>query len=93
MISQSFFPKLGFDPTQFVPITIMAKLPYILVVHPKVPVSTFAEFIAYAKANPNKLNDASPFDRLRPPSHRRNAQARRRHQDDARALFRAWRRR
>jgi tripartite-type tricarboxylate transporter receptor subunit TctC len=60
VISQSFFPKLGFDPTQFVPVTIMAKLPYILVVHPKVPVSTFAEFIAYAKANPNKLNDASP---------------------------------
>ena len=50
VISQSFFPKLGFDPTQFVPITIMAKLPYILVVHPKVPVSNFAEFIAYAKA-------------------------------------------
>ena len=60
VISQSFFPKLGFDPSQFVPITIMAKLPYILVVHPKVPVSNFAEFIAYAKANPNKLNDASP---------------------------------
>ena len=60
VISQSFFRKLGFDPTQFVPITIMAKLPYILVVHPKVPVSTFAEFIAYAKANPGKLNYATP---------------------------------
>jgi tripartite-type tricarboxylate transporter receptor subunit TctC len=60
VISQSFFPKLGFDPTQFVPVTIMAKLPYILVVHPKVPASNFAEFIAYARANPNKLNDASP---------------------------------
>jgi tripartite-type tricarboxylate transporter receptor subunit TctC len=60
VISQSFFPKLGFDPTQFVPITIMAKLPYILVVHPKVPVTTFAEFIAYARANPDKLSDASP---------------------------------
>src|SRR3954449_4396619 len=33
VISQSFFPKLGFDPTQFVPVTIMARLPYILVVH------------------------------------------------------------
>ena len=60
VISQSFFPKLGFDPTQFVPITIMAKLPYILVVHPKLPVKNFAEFIAYAKAHPNTLNDASP---------------------------------
>ena len=60
VISPSFFPKIAFDPSQFVPITIMAKLPYILVVHPKVPVNTFAEFIAYAKANPNKLNYASP---------------------------------
>jgi tripartite-type tricarboxylate transporter receptor subunit TctC len=60
VISQNWFPKLGFDPTQFVPITIMARLPYILVVHPKVPVNTFAEFIAYAKAHPGTLNDASP---------------------------------
>jgi tripartite-type tricarboxylate transporter receptor subunit TctC len=60
VISQNWFPKLGFDPTQFVPITIMARLPYILVVHPKVPISTFAEFVAYAKAHPNALNDASP---------------------------------
>jgi tripartite-type tricarboxylate transporter receptor subunit TctC len=60
VISPSFFAKLAFDPTQFVPITIMAKLPYILVVHPKVPVSTFKEFIAYAKANPGKLNYATP---------------------------------
>ena len=60
VISPSFVPNLPFDPSQFVPVTIMAKLPYILVVHPKVPVNTFAEFIAYAKANPNALNDASP---------------------------------
>jgi tripartite-type tricarboxylate transporter receptor subunit TctC len=60
VISPSFFAKLAFDPTQFVPITIMAKLPYILVVHPKVPVSTFKEFVAYAKANPGKLNYATP---------------------------------
>ena len=60
VISPSFVPNLPFDPSQFVPVTIMAKLPYILVVHPKVPASNFAEFIAYARANPNKLNDASP---------------------------------
>lgn len=60
VISENWFPKLGFDPKQFVPVTIMARLPYILVVHPKVPVTTFAEFIAYAKAHPNSLNDASP---------------------------------
>ena len=60
VISPTFFPKITFDPSQFVPLTIMAKVPYILVAHPKVPVATFAEFIAYAKANPGKLNYASP---------------------------------
>ena len=60
VISPSFVPNLAFDPSQFVPVTIMAKLPYILVVHPKVPVTTFAEFIAYAKANPGKLNYGTP---------------------------------
>ena len=60
VISPSFVPKLNFDPSLFVPITIMARLPYILVVHPKVPVETFAAFIAYAKANPDKLNYGSP---------------------------------
>ena len=51
--------KLPFDPSQFVPVTIMAKLPYILMVHPKVPAATFAEF-AFAKANPGKLNTGTP---------------------------------
>jgi tripartite-type tricarboxylate transporter receptor subunit TctC len=60
VISPSFDPNLPFDPSQFVPVTIMAKLPYILVVHPKVPVTTFAEFITYAKANPGKLNYGTP---------------------------------
>jgi len=60
VISASYFKKINFDPSQFVPITIMAKVPYIMVVHPKVPVATFAEFIAYARANPGKLNYASP---------------------------------
>ena len=60
VISASYFKKINFDPSQFVPITIMAKVPYILVVHPKVPAATFAEFVAYAKANPGKLNYASP---------------------------------
>jgi tripartite-type tricarboxylate transporter receptor subunit TctC len=60
VIAASWFPKLGFDPKEFVPVTIMARLPYVLVAHPKVPVANFAEFIAYAKAHPNTLNDASP---------------------------------
>jgi tripartite-type tricarboxylate transporter receptor subunit TctC len=59
VISPSFVPNLAL-PSQFVPVTIMAKLPYILLVHPKLPVATFWEFIAYAQANPGKLNYGTP---------------------------------
>ena len=59
VISQSFFPKLGFDPSAFVPVSIYAELPYLVVVNPKVPASTLQELIAYAKANPGKVNYAS----------------------------------
>ncbi len=59
-ISQYLYPRLGFDPAAFVPITIMAALPYVLVTYPTAPVSSLEEFIAYAKAHPDKLNYASP---------------------------------
>jgi len=60
VISQTFYPKLGFDPEAFTPISIFATQPFVLLVNPKVPVKTLAELIAYAKANPGKLNFASP---------------------------------
>jgi len=48
------------DPVKdFAPITLLAVAPNILVVHPSVPVKNFQEFIAYAKANPTKINFAS----------------------------------
>jgi tripartite-type tricarboxylate transporter receptor subunit TctC len=59
VISQSFFPKLGFDPGAFVPVSIYAELPYLLVANPKVAASTLEELIAYARANPGKINYAS----------------------------------
>ena len=43
----------------FVPVTMLAKVPTVLVVHPDVPVKNFKEFIAYCKANPGKLNYSS----------------------------------
>jgi tripartite-type tricarboxylate transporter receptor subunit TctC len=43
----------------FVPVTLLARVPNVLVVHPDVPVKNFKEFIAYAKANPGKLNYSS----------------------------------
>lgn len=58
-VSQHFFPKLGFDPTAFVPVTIMVTVPSGIVVNPKIPVSTLPELIAYAKANPDKITYGS----------------------------------
>ena len=59
-IGPSLYAKLPYDPVRdFAPITLLAVAPNILVVHPSVPVKNFQEFIAYAKANPTKINFAS----------------------------------
>src|SRR5689334_3959104 len=59
-VNQYLF-KLPFDTAKdFAPITVLATSPNVLVVNPSVPAKTFAELIAYAKANPGKLNFASP---------------------------------
>ena len=60
VVSQHFYPKLGFDPTAFVPVTVMASLPYVLVAHPGIRASTLQELVALAKADPEKLTYASP---------------------------------
>jgi tripartite-type tricarboxylate transporter receptor subunit TctC len=59
-VSQNLYPKLGFDPSTFVAVTVMAQLPYVLVVNPRLPVSNVRELVDYARANPGKLNYASP---------------------------------
>jgi tripartite-type tricarboxylate transporter receptor subunit TctC len=60
VINQNLYAKLPFDPTSFVPISIMGIVPNALVVNPKkVPVGTLAEFIAYARANPGKITSAT----------------------------------
>jgi tripartite-type tricarboxylate transporter receptor subunit TctC len=59
-VSQSLYPKLGFDPSTFVAVSVLAKLPYVLVVNPKLRVANVAELVAYARAHPGKLNYASP---------------------------------
>lgn len=59
-ISQYFFPKLGFDPAAFVPISVFAQQPLLLVANPRFPAATLSALIAYAKDNPGKINFASP---------------------------------
>ena len=62
-VNQSLFANLPFDVQRdFTPVTLLAQSPNVLVVHPSVPVKDFRELLAYAKANPDKLNFASPGD-------------------------------
>jgi tripartite-type tricarboxylate transporter receptor subunit TctC len=57
----AFFPNLGWDPVKdFAPVSMVATVPIILVINPAIPASNARELIAYAKANPGKLNIASP---------------------------------
>ncbi len=53
------YRTLNYDPTQLTPIAIMSHVPNVLLVRPDFPAKTVQEFIAYAKANPGKLNYAS----------------------------------
>jgi tripartite-type tricarboxylate transporter receptor subunit TctC len=49
----------GYDPARFVPITMLAKIPNVLVVRKELPATTLKELISYGKANPGKLSYAS----------------------------------
>ena len=58
-INPSLYPNAGYDPRKdFAPIGLIGSLPSVLVVHPSLPVHSVAELIAYAKANPGKVNYA-----------------------------------
>ena len=59
--SPAFFAHLPWDPLRdFAPISLVATVPIIVVINPAVPANNVRELIAYAKANPGKLNMASP---------------------------------
>jgi len=49
----------GYDPTRFVPITMLAKIPNVLVARKDIPGATLKELIDYGRANPGKLTYAS----------------------------------
>ncbi len=59
-ITPSIYPNLPYDPIKsFAPVAWVARVPNVLAVHPSVPANNLKEFIAYAKANPGKLNYGS----------------------------------
>jgi tripartite-type tricarboxylate transporter receptor subunit TctC len=59
-VNPSLFSKLPYDTVRdLIPVTMVASAPLMLVVHPSVPAKSVTEFIAYAKANPGKLNFGS----------------------------------
>ena len=60
VVNPNLHKKLAYDPLKdFAPIILIASAPSVLVVNPKVPAQNIAEFTAYARANPGKLNYAS----------------------------------
>jgi tripartite-type tricarboxylate transporter receptor subunit TctC len=60
-VSPYIYSKLPYDPVKdFVPVTVLAAVPNVLVVHPSLGVKSLRELIALAKAKPGTLNFASP---------------------------------
>ena len=59
VINHNLYSKLPFDPTEFVPIIIISRVPNALVVNPKVKANTVPEFIAQARANPGTITSAT----------------------------------
>jgi tripartite-type tricarboxylate transporter receptor subunit TctC len=60
VINRSLYPNLGYDPSKFVPVTVIASYPNVLVVGPRPQFSTLGGLLAFAKENPDKLSYASP---------------------------------
>jgi tripartite-type tricarboxylate transporter receptor subunit TctC len=59
-IGPSLYKEVGYDPRKdFAPIGMIGNAPSALVVHPSFPAKSVAELIAYAKANPGKVNFGS----------------------------------
>lgn len=59
VINKSLFSKLAYEPDAFVPVSVVVSTYNVLVVNNSVPAETVQQLIAYAKANPERLNYAS----------------------------------
>jgi tripartite-type tricarboxylate transporter receptor subunit TctC len=64
-VSANLYKNLDFDPVKsFAPVALISSVPFVLVVRPSLPVKTAQELVAYAKANPGKLNFGFPTGTL-----------------------------
>ena len=59
-INRSTFRKLPYDPDKITPVALLFKVANVIAIHPALPINSYAELIAYAKAHPDKLTYASP---------------------------------
>jgi len=59
VVNKSLYARLPFDPDGFVPVSLVSTAPLVLAVNPKTAANSVQELIAYAKANPHRLNYAS----------------------------------
>ncbi len=59
-VNPYIFPNQPYDVNKdFIPVTLLAKVPNLFVIHPDVPAKDFKEFVAHVKKNPGKLNYGS----------------------------------
>jgi len=56
IMSPMVYKSAGYDENSFAPIALVAETPQVLVAHPAAPFNSVPELVAYAKANPGKLN-------------------------------------
>ena len=57
VVAPAIYKNIGYDPAQvFAPVAALFNSPQVLAVHPSTPVNSLQELVAYAKANPGKVN-------------------------------------
>ncbi|ODA20389.1 twin-arginine translocation pathway signal protein [Achromobacter xylosoxidans] len=59
VVNPLIYAKLSYDPDKFAPVGLVSGSPYLLAVRGDLPAANFADFVAYAKAHPAKLNFGS----------------------------------
>ena len=59
VINPALYAKLPYGPDDHAPVTVLAEYPFVITVHPSLPVKTLKDFVAFAKARPGQLTFAS----------------------------------